>query len=50
MGSEEGILSACMHERARHLMLVDFDARQVRPSHIVHWVRNRGLHAEMVGF
>ena len=50
MGSEEGILSACMHERARHLMLVDFDARQVRPSHIVQWVRNRGLHAEMVGF
>lgn len=49
MGAEDGVLSACMHERARHLMLVDFDPRQVRPSRIVHSVRNRGYHAEMVG-
>ena len=50
MGNETGVLSACMHERARHLMLVDFDPEQVRPSSIVHSVRNRGLHAEMIGF
>ena len=50
MGTETGVLSACMHERARHLMLVDFDPEQVRPSSIVHSVRNRGLHAEMIGF
>ncbi len=50
MSSEDGVLSACMHERARHLMLVDFDPEQVRPSHIVHSVRNRGFHAEMIGF
>jgi hypothetical protein len=50
MGSEPGVLSACMHERARHLMLVDFDPEQVRPSSIVHSVRSRGLHAEMIGF
>jgi hypothetical protein len=49
MGWEDGVLSACMHERARHLMLVDFDPEQVRPSHIVQWVRNRGFHAEMIG-
>ena len=49
LGSEEGILSACMHERARHLMLVDFDPQQLRPSHIVHSVRKRGYHAEMIG-
>jgi hypothetical protein len=49
VGSEDGILSACMHERARHLMLVDFDPRRVSPSHIVHSVRNRGFHAEMIG-
>ena len=27
MGSEEGVLSACMHERARDHMLVDYDTR-----------------------
>ncbi len=49
VGSEDGVVSACMHERARHLLLVDFDPEQVRPSHIVHSVRNRGFHAEMIG-
>ena len=49
MGFEDGVLSACVHDRARHLMLVDFDPEQVRPSRIVHSVRSRGLHAEMIG-
>jgi hypothetical protein len=39
-----------MHDKARHLMLVDFDATALRPSTIVHAVRERGLHAEMIGF
>jgi hypothetical protein len=47
--AEPGVLSACTHERARHLMLVDYDATQVMPSAIVRSVRGRGLHAEMVG-
>jgi hypothetical protein len=50
MGSEEGVLSACVNDRARHLMLVDFDPEKVRPSHIVQSVRRRGLRAEMIGF
>jgi hypothetical protein len=49
MGSEPGVLSACMHERTRHLMVVDFDPERVRPSNIVHSVRGRGFHAEMLG-
>jgi len=49
MGSELGVLSACMHERTRHLMVVDFDPERVRPSNIVHSVRGRGFHAEMLG-
>lgn len=49
MSGERGIYSACVHEKARHLMLVDFDSSVVQPSHIVHSVRNKGLHAEMVG-
>lgn len=50
LGDELGVYSACMHEKARHLMLVDFDAEAVRPSHILQSVRGRGLHAEMIGF
>lgn len=50
LGSESGVLSACVHERRRHLMLVDFDPAQVRPSSILKSVRERGLHAEMIGF
>jgi hypothetical protein len=50
LGDQDGIYSACMHEKTRHLMLVDFDATTLAPSDIVHAVRGQGLHAEMVGF
>ena len=50
LGDEQGVYSACVHERRRHLMVVDFDPDQVRPSYIVHSVRSKGLHAEMIGF
>jgi hypothetical protein len=50
LGHEQGVYSACMHERQRHLMVVDFDPESVRPSAILNAVRNRGLHAEMIGF
>jgi hypothetical protein len=49
IGEENGVYSACMHEKTRHLMVVDFDPMEVRPSHLVHAVRERGLHAVMVG-
>lgn len=50
LGGERGVVSACVAENRRHLMLVDFDPEGVRPSEIVRSVRSRGLHAEMVGF
>jgi len=46
---EQGVYSACIPEKTRHLLLVDYDSSVSQPSHIVHAVRNRGLHAEMVG-
>jgi hypothetical protein len=49
LGTERGILSACVHDRRRHLMLVDFDPEATRPSDILQSVRSRGLHAEMIG-
>jgi len=49
IGEETGVYSACMHEKTRHLMVVDFDPMEVRPSRLVQAVRERGLHAVMVG-
>jgi hypothetical protein len=46
---DPGVLGACVSDRARHLMVVDFDAEQTKPSAILHAVRQRGLGAEMIG-
>jgi len=32
IGEENGVYSACMHEKTRHLMVVDFDPMEVRPT------------------
>jgi hypothetical protein len=49
LSREQGVLSACTHQRARHLLLVDFDCAQVRPADILRSVRGQGLHAQMIG-
>ena len=49
IGEENGIYCACMHEKTRHLMVVDYDTIEVQPSGIVQAVRNRGLNAQMIG-
>ena len=49
IGDEHGVYSACMHQKTRDLMVVDFDATEVRPSRIVESVRGGWLHAEMIG-
>ena len=49
LGNELGVLSACCHEKTPHLMVVDVDADAERPCDIVHSVRSRVLHAEMIG-
>ncbi len=46
---EEGVLSACVHERARHLMLVDYDPECTSSRILLDRVSQRGLHAEVVG-
>ncbi|MCU0833289.1 MAG: ATP-binding protein [Chromatiaceae bacterium] len=49
LAEEEGVYVACVHERARHLLLVDYDAERLSPGRILQSVRGRGLHAEMIG-
>lgn len=44
-----GIYSACVNEKARHLMLVDYDPDTVHAIDILHQVKQNGLHAELIG-
>ncbi|MEB4589868.1 heavy-metal-associated domain-containing protein [Candidatus Thiothrix sp. Deng01] len=45
-----GIRSACVNERTRHLMLVDYDPQQAYASDILNTVKYQGYHAELIGF
>ncbi len=45
----EGVISACMHERRRHLLVVDYDPLRVRSSDLLSRVRADGFHAELIG-
>ena len=46
---ENGIYSACVNEKARHLMLVDYDPESVHATDILHHIKQTGLHAELIG-
>jgi hypothetical protein len=45
----DGVVSACVHEDRRHLMLVDYDPHGVCSTDILSQVRAAGLHAELIG-
>ena len=49
IGSLTGVYSACVNDRARHLMLVDYDPEGVRATELLSTVRSRGVGAELVG-
>lgn len=44
-----GIVSACVHEKTPHLMVVDYDPRTVHSTTLLSYIRNTGLHAELIG-
>ncbi len=44
-----GLVSACVHERTRHLWIIDYDPRQVRSGQLLQHIRDNGLHAELIG-
>ncbi|AGA32716.1 hypothetical protein TVNIR_1032 [Thioalkalivibrio nitratireducens DSM 14787] len=45
----EGVISVCMHERRRHLLVVDYEPGRVRPVDLLSRVRADGLHAALIG-
>ena len=44
-----GVYSACVHQNARHLMLVDYDPLGVEAGALLAQVRDHGVHAELIG-
>ena len=44
-----GVYCACVNDRARHLMLVDYDPEDIRATDLLGMVRQRGVGAALVG-
>lgn len=49
LGNMDGVYSACVNDRARHLMLVDYDPEGINAADILSSVREHGVGAELVG-
>ena len=49
LGAVPGVYSACVNDRARHLMLVDYDPAGIRAGQLLDVVREHGVGAELVG-
>jgi S-ribosylhomocysteine lyase LuxS involved in autoinducer biosynthesis len=45
-----GVLSACVNERTRHLMVIDYDPEKIYSRAILDNVQHQGYHAELIGF
>lgn len=45
----DGVLSACVSDSHRHLMVVDYDADTISSGEIIAFVRGSGVHAELIG-
>ena len=49
LSMHDGVVSACVPEGRRHLLMVDYEPRRVRSNEILSEVRARGVHADLVG-
>ena len=49
MANMEGVYSACVNDKARHLLLVDYDPITTDSGQLLQNVQSHGLHAELVG-
>lgn len=49
LGDLEGVFSACVNDKARHLMLIDYDPENIRAQDLLHHVQGNGVHAELIG-
>lgn len=44
-----GVYSACVNERARHLLLVDYDPDDLQALDLLDRVEHNGVHARLIG-
>ena len=49
LSAVDGVVSACVHERARHLWVIDYDPRQINSRELLHRIQDSGVQAELVG-
>lgn len=49
ISTTDGVYSACISERAKHLMIVEYDPESVTSRDLLGRVASHGLHAEMIG-
>ncbi len=49
LGDLTGVYSACVNDKARHLMLIDYDPGDIRAQDLLHHIQDRGVHAELIG-
>ncbi len=45
-----GVSAACVNDRSRHLVLVDYNPRETASHALLRTVMRHGYHAELVGF
>ena len=45
----DGIYSACMHERAHHLMLAGFNPEDMCPERVLRETQAQGIPAKLIG-
>ncbi len=49
LSSNDGIYSACVHQNARHLMVVDYNPLGTSSWDIQQSLTNQGLHTQLIG-
>lgn len=49
LAESEGVVAACVHERSRHLMVIDYDPLETSADNLLHSVQRQGFHAELIG-
>lgn len=47
--SMNGVMAATFHDKKPHLIVIEYDPETVKSMAFVDLVRNRGMHAELVG-
>jgi hypothetical protein len=45
-----GVMAAAYHDEKPHLMLIEYNPDAIESIEFVNVARNRGLHAELIGF